>query len=344
MRANVLQGFLGTFALSVVYVALAWQHVARNALLVWAAMSCVSAVAMMTTMATARAGQRTDSNGLHVRARVVHAVEGLVWGSLFFLTTDATLASEPPLIELCVVFALSAGTASGSGFPVLGRDLMLSAWILAIVGTAINGQFVVAFGCAAFIVLTFRNQQLDARQFDELRELRHRATDAAEVATELAETDALTGLPNRIALDRVVSELGDGADSPLLAAFVDLDGFKAVNDSHGHQVGDEVLRNVARRLRSVVRSDDFAGRLGGDEFFLLLRDTDGNRWPHGIEGEVDAALSEPMIINGHVIALTASVGTHATTTHSFELDEAHAIADQRMYENKRARQSKRFAG
>lgn len=340
LRANSWNGFAGAFLLSLVYAALAWDHIERSPLLIWLA-ACWVTTALMFASMRGWWSRRTDPSGLPWVARWGHLVLGATWGGLFFLSTEATLASEPPLIELCVVFALSAGGASGTGFPQLGRDLMLPAWTLAIVGTAINGQFVVAFGCAAFLFLTLRNQSRAQRQFDEFRDLRHRADEAAEVSREQAETDALTGLPNRIALARVSTELSDSGETRLLAVFVDLDGFKRINDNHGHQVGDEVLRTVAERLRAQTRHDDFVGRLGGDEFFLLLKDADGDRWPDGIRGDIGAAIAEPMLIDEHVISITTSVGTHVTTTGSFELDEAYSIADLRMYEHKRSHREER---
>ena len=90
---------------------------------------------------------------------------------------------------------------------------------------------------------------------------------------KLAATDPLTELPNRRAWDEALAATASrsrGDDRPLCVAVVDLDRFKSVNDEHGHGVGDEVLRAVARALRSAIRQGDFAARLGGDEFGLLL--------------------------------------------------------------------------
>lgn len=340
LRAHAWNGFAGAFALSLVYAALAWEQIERNVLLVWMAGSWISALLVLVTM-RGSAGRRTDADGLPLNARCAHALLGATWGSLFLIANEATINSEPPLIELCVVFALSAGGSSGTGFPRLGRDLMLPAWSLAIVGTALNGEFVIAAGCSAFLFLTMQNQARAQRQFDEFRDLRHRADVAAEVSREQAETDALTGLPNRIALARVSEALSDSADERLLAVFVDLDGFKKINDTHGHQVGDEVLRTAATRLRALTRHDDFVGRIGGDEFFLLLNDASGDRWPDGIQADIVNAIAEPMKIGDRVILVDASVGTHVTTTSDFQLDRAHSIADRRMYEHKRSRSAGR---
>jgi GGDEF domain-containing protein len=79
-----------------------------------------------------------------------------------------------------------------------------------------------------------------------------------------ADTDVLTGLPNRRAFEREATRRSGG-----YFTVIDLDGFKLVNDEHGHEAGDEVLKHVARRLRSTLRADDFLARLGGDEFVII---------------------------------------------------------------------------
>jgi GGDEF domain-containing protein len=79
-----------------------------------------------------------------------------------------------------------------------------------------------------------------------------------------ADTDALTGLPNRRAFEREVARRESA-----YFTLIDLDGFKAVNDEHGHDAGDDVLRHAARRLRAALRSEDFLARLGGDEFAII---------------------------------------------------------------------------
>ena len=82
--------------------------------------------------------------------------------------------------------------------------------------------------------------------------------------------DALTGIPNRRAADEAL-ETALGGTGPLMVMLVDVDHFKRVNDTHGHSVGDSVLRNVARTLQRFIRQGDIVARYGGEEFFLLIR-------------------------------------------------------------------------
>ena len=135
------------------------------------------------------------------------------------------------------------------------------------------------------IVLTIRDDE--AR-----RALRHRATH-----------DPLTGLANReLFHERLADALRDGEAAVL---YVDLDGFKPVNDRFGHAAGDEVLRIVARRLLASVRATDTVARLGGDEFALLLGEP--GRAEHVAE-RVQAAFARPLQVGGQPVVISASVG------------------------------------
>ncbi len=156
--------------------------------------------------------------------------------------------------------------------------------------------------------------------------------------------DALTGLPNRVlVLDRaeqmlVRSQRGQGQ---VAALFLDLDGFKDINDTYGHSTGDRLLQTVAGRLASVVRGADTVGRLGGDEFVVLL-DSPG-RWanPADVAERLLAVLHEPIALgggtngqNGRTVALTASIGIATGPRASAE--ELLRDADIALYAAKEA--------
>ncbi|KAB8165923.1 diguanylate cyclase [Streptomyces sp. 3MP-14] len=132
-----------------------------------------------------------------------------------------------------------------------------------------------------------------------------------------ASHDALTDLPNRALFTervRLALGAGRGADPDAAVFFIDLDGFKAVNDSAGHQVGDELLVQAARRLREAVRSDDTTARLGGDEFAALITgEPGGEPQPREyrileIAERVRAALSRPYTVDGQELRVAASIG------------------------------------
>jgi len=126
--------------------------------------------------------------------------------------------------------------------------------------------------------------------------------------------DALTGLPNRVlALDRAEQMLARARrqDQPIAALYVDIDGFKDVNDSYGHAAGDELLRIVARRLEGVVRGGDTAARLGGDEFVVLVEGSTLDAGPELVAERLLEVLREPYDMTretGRELSLSASVG------------------------------------
>lgn len=151
--------------------------------------------------------------------------------------------------------------------------------------------------------------------------------------------DGLTGLPNRnLLVDRTVQALARAKRNRTQVAllFLDLDGFKAINDTHGHEAGDEALRQVAHRLSALVRQADTLSRLGGDEFVLLASDIE-----HPVDGPVRAladkciaAIACPIEWKDRAYTLEVSIGI-AVSGPGDDLDSLLAAADKAMYEAKR---------
>ncbi|MGI9609789.1 MAG: diguanylate cyclase domain-containing protein [Acidimicrobiia bacterium] len=155
-----------------------------------------------------------------------------------------------------------------------------------------------------------------------------------ELAWE-ADHDALTGLANRAQLMRILQErLGthNTGPAPVALLFLDLDGFKAANDTHGHLVGDQVLIEVAHRLMRLVERPHVLGRLGGDEF-LIIADTSTGMEVEGFANRVVAAISQPLRIGEAVVNLGTSVGV-AVAAPGTTPDEILQQADQAMYSAK----------
>ncbi|MEO1060975.1 MAG: EAL domain-containing protein [Actinomycetota bacterium] len=143
--------------------------------------------------------------------------------------------------------------------------------------------------------------------------------------------DALTGLPNRAGLLRRLSTLR-GASRTGALLFIDLDGFKAINDSLGHAAGDQLLRSVGARLRQVAREVDVVARLGGDEFVLLLADADADEARTASRRLIDA-IERPHMLAGRDVRLSCSVGL-AVDDGSHSGVALLAQADTAMYEAK----------
>jgi diguanylate cyclase (GGDEF)-like protein len=155
---------------------------------------------------------------------------------------------------------------------------------------------------------------------------------------EIAQTDTLTGLPNRVLFDdRLNLEIQRvQLDNSLLAVmFIDLDNFKAVNDTYGHYVGDQLLKELAQRMRLCLRETDTISRRGGDEFTIAISISsiaDGERIAHNILQQISA----PLTVGGLSIEPSASIGISLYPTHSTYPDQLIAYADAAMYQAKLA--------
>jgi diguanylate cyclase (GGDEF)-like protein len=160
-----------------------------------------------------------------------------------------------------------------------------------------------------------------------LRRLRHVEDELAHKAYH----DDLTGLYNRDAFRRLLSEgvaLARRDGLQLAVLYIDLDRFKAINDSMGHDAGDEALRGVAARLRACVRADDVVARLSGDEFAMLLDVTKGNA--QALADKLLERFETPFVINGRQWHLGCSVGVATYPEHGHEPDRLLACADTAM--------------
>ena len=154
----------------------------------------------------------------------------------------------------------------------------------------------------------------------------------------MAKHDALTGLPNRALLrDRLSQAIlySDRYDHWVTVLFIDLDNFKIVNDSLGHNAGDELLKTIAKRMTDSVRATDTVVRLGGDEFVILL--VDQPKSTETISGNLQklkAAIAEPVHLEGHVLRVTSSIGIAIYPSDGKDADALIANADAAMYRAK----------
>lgn len=163
---------------------------------------------------------------------------------------------------------------------------------------------------------------------------------AEEKVQHLAEHDVLTGLPNRaLLLDRLERALAAARREGGLVAllFIDLDGFKPVNDRHGHDVGDALLQGVAARLREGLREADTAARVGGDEFVVLLPGVASVEAAQQVAAKLRASIDRPFMIGQRRLAISASIGIALSPRDGDHPAELMRSADKAMYEAKRGR-------
>ncbi len=180
-------------------------------------------------------------------------------------------------------------------------------------------------GTVSHYVATFSD--ISERKFHE-RELQYQA-----------QHDPLTRLPNRLLFyDRLQQAMAhcQRSGETMALLFVDLDGFKPINDELGHDVGDQVLRQVAARLRQSTRGEDTVARVGGDEFLLILSAMNTPESGREVAAKVLEALALPMMIGGRELQISASAGLVFNRGESLHLDEFIRLADQAMYRAKAA--------
>ena len=169
-----------------------------------------------------------------------------------------------------------------------------------------------------------------------LRGLAQRLEGAKQMAEALALTDTLTGLRNRRALSLVLAQL-TLSKTPFGLMHIDLDYFKAVNDSFGHAAGDHVLRRVGEVLQSETRGHDTVARVGGDEFVIILPGLTDSARLDGIARRIIEALTQPIGFEGQTCRISASIGITISTRYDPpEPGRMQQDADEALYASKRA--------
>jgi diguanylate cyclase (GGDEF)-like protein/PAS domain S-box-containing protein len=155
--------------------------------------------------------------------------------------------------------------------------------------------------------------------------------------THLAQHDLLTGLPNRLLLDDRINQaiaLARRQSKRLAVLFLDLNGFKQINDTLGHAIGDELLQLVARRAVACVRGSDTVSRHGGDEFVVLLPEVGDAEDAASTAGKILTALAEPYVISERDIRLSGCIGISIYPEDGHDADTLINYADRAMYQEK----------
>jgi len=153
----------------------------------------------------------------------------------------------------------------------------------------------------------------------------------------LAHHDQLTGLPNRLYLAAHLPDaLAEAKEKGNLLAvlFLDLDRFKHVNDSRGHETGDKLLKTVAQRIRSTMRSQDVVVRMGGDEFVVVMKDVKTTDKVNEAAERINQALSAPMVVDGRTLVTTVSIGVALYPRDGIDMGELLRHSDTAMYQAK----------
>jgi diguanylate cyclase (GGDEF)-like protein len=225
--------------------------------------------------------------------------------------------------------ALAEGVAAVFTFPLRSGEEQMGA--LDLYRTTVGALDAHEMSAAQTLADVAAAYLLNARARAELRE-------STERARQLSLHDDLTGLPNRTfflqRLDHAILRC-KRSEHQLALLFVDLDLFKAVNDTHGHHVGDELLIAVAHRLSGALRPGDTVARFAGDEFVILCEDLVDSSHAEPLAARMGSALSRPFDLSGIVVQITASVGIAFAGPEVDSAEQALQDADAAMYQAKR---------
>jgi two-component system cell cycle response regulator len=211
--------------------------------------------------------------------------------------------------------------------------------ILAITAQPGHKLRALAAGAKDFIAKPFDLMEAKARIHNmlEVRLLYKQLEDYGRALESFALHDALTGLPNRrLLFDRLASAIAHARrnKSTMAVMYLDLDGFKQINDSLGHDVGDMLLKMVADRLVNAVRQEDTVARMGGDEFVIALWETGHVEGVAKLVSKVIQAVSQAYLIQGHSVNITASAGVGIYPVHGQDVETLMKSADLALHEAK----------
>ena len=185
----------------------------------------------------------------------------------------------------------------------------------------------------AFAMIGARISEMRAR----IMRSNEKLTDALVTIQDMATHDSLTGLPNRASLSDILEHainMADRAKVGLAVLFMDLDHFKAINDTMGHSTGDQLLREIGRRLRSSIRGSDLVARLGGDEFVVMVEGVTDHQSLAILAAKILGAVSQPIKLQGHEVKVTASIGISVFPDDGRDVTALLANADMAMYRSK----------
>ncbi|MFL9966741.1 EAL domain-containing protein [Paraburkholderia sediminicola] len=267
----------------------------------------------------------------------------LLWSVLFgFGTLLCNISGSQTLFLLgnvCAVGVIGGLAGRNAGTPRLA--LLQISFILSLLGLGAalspgNGKLVLLFQapfCAAgFFTVALRSNR-DTVALLLARENSHR----------LARQDSLTGLPNRARISELLLERTEmGAlreDQPFAVLLIDLDGFKAINDSLGHAAGDQILQEVASRLREILPSGDLVGRLAGDEFVAIADGMSQVREMRVLADRIVKTLARPFALSEALVHIGASVGVSLYPEHAKTGPQLLICADRALYAVKRSGKS-----
>lgn len=342
--ATPILGFGILYAVVGILVFVSWHSRAVLALVVCS--SIVTAIRLLIIRGYHRAGGMTQEVSALRRWEKRYTWATCACAGLIASLNLVALGAPHPLVHLATVsliFTFGAGIVSrNAGRPrlcLLGQTITVVPVSLGMLvhatrigASTVTGQF---FILEAILLLVVAAMSIES--------VRHLYQSALEHLTtkhdlgNLARYDPLTGLANRLLVRECFLRQAQSCrvDRQIAIHYLDLDGFKAVNDQFGHPIGDRLLVQVAGRLAATVRGDDVVGRLGGDEFVVLQPDVLHADQAELLARRIIRQLSDSYHIDDTKMQISASVGISLAPVHGLDLDRLLQCADAALYRSKR---------
>jgi len=345
------QSFQAVFlslASALILAAILWSHTGRGVLLGWLIALGISSLLRLALFAAYR---RAGPEGLELARNwarpylITLMTSSAVWGlgGVWIMPPDS-------LLNQTIVFYFLMGMTSGaiSVYSAI-RPFAIATMVVVLLPATLwmlsRGELTpVLMGVAAFLPLiaAVRATKVLSDSLTQNYLLAHELQQSKDKAEHLARTDALTGLKNR----RAFIELADKSvqfcqrhHRPASAIVLDIDHFKAINDSRGHSVGDQALQHIAHVLQSCIRRSDICARIGGEEFAVLLPDTDLAAAVQVAEKIRQSIVRQPVTTEDGPLLITASQGVGCSDQ---ALDHLLQLADKAMYQAKQAGRNRVF--
>jgi diguanylate cyclase (GGDEF)-like protein len=321
----------------------------RRVIIAWAGATLVVALYRFSTIfryARQDFRQREQrARGWYIEVMVGVALSGAAWGAAGYLLFDLSNVLNQSVLAFVIAGMCAGSIVSLSAFfeaAALFLVLSLLPFLVRLVQEMNPDILVMATVVGIYLVFMIIFARRVNRTVITGLEMTYLRSEAEATIERQAFYDALTGLPNRRLLqDRLEQALARSRRHGHHAAlmFLDLDYFKRVNDSLGHSVGDQLLLEVSRRITALLREEDTAARIGGDEFVALLADVDG-----GVEQmvaivrrrgeELRRAIEAPMELAGNEVHITVSIGVSLLPGDTDNIDDLLKHADTAMYRAK----------
>jgi diguanylate cyclase (GGDEF)-like protein len=324
-----------------------WSVISQKILVIWfSAMLCLSLYRYyIYRLYQARKTDEGLMTAWRQRAIVGSLVSGVIWGSAAFLLVPLQEQFHQTIIIATLIGMVAGGIVTqASLLPAsLGYMLLVLIPLLARL-FSLGGPANIGLGiltCVYLVVMSYGAIRIHRNLSDSLT-MSLRQEHSRKIIEHLAFHDALTNLPNRrLLIERLTKDIARSIHHAHIGAllFLDMDNFKTLNDSLGHQQGDELLKQLAERLDNCLREEDTASRLGGDEFVLLMPELadleiEAIELAESTAQRIQKTLAQPFKLGNSDIHMSASIGIALFPIHGNNADDLLKRADYAMYQAK----------